>query len=374
MEKESNPREQRGIEIAKKQDQIKRLDENTYHVKSQNYRRVYNVISTEQGWICDCPDHTYRHLCCKHIHAVEFSIRLRKQVQKQNRTIIEEVTIDSCPDCGSESIRKHGIRHNKKYDLQRYSCKDCSKRFSINLGFKGMGASPQVITSAMQLYFTGESLRNVQKFIRLQGVEVSHQTIYNWIKRYTNLMKQYVDKIVPQVGDKWRADEVFIKVKGDLKYLFALCDDETKFWISKEVADKKHGHNARGLLRQAKETTQTKPRVFITDGLQSYQEASQKEFWSKDKGERTTHIRHIHLTGDMNNNAQERFNGEFRDREKTMRGIKKMDSVMFDGYQIYHNYIRPHMGIENQTPADKAGIIIHGNNKWKTLIERASLD
>ena len=157
-----------------------------------------------------------------------------------------------------------------------------------------------------------------------------------------------------------------------MKYLFALCDDETKFWISKEVADRKQGHDARGLLKQAKEITQTKPRVFITDGLKSYSEAYRKEFWAQKKEERTTHIRHIHLTGDMNNNAQERFNGEFRDREKVMRGIKKTDSVMFDGYQIYHNYIREHMGIDNKTPAEKCGIIIKGNDKWKTLIQNAS--
>ena len=29
-----------------------------------------------------------------------------------------------------------------------------------------------------------------------------------------------------------------------------------------------------------------------------------------------THIRHIRLTGDMNNNQMKRLNGEFRDREK----------------------------------------------------------
>jgi hypothetical protein len=29
-----------------------------------------------------------------------------------------------------------------------------------------------------------------------------------WIKRYTNLMKEYLETITPQVGDTWRADEV----------------------------------------------------------------------------------------------------------------------------------------------------------------------
>jgi hypothetical protein len=55
-----------------------------------------------------------------------------------------------------------------------------------------------------------------------------------------------------------------------------------------------------------------------------------------------------------------------------MRGIKTDDSVMFDGYQMYHNYLRPHMALDGQTPADKAGIEIKGDNKWLTLIQNAS--
>lgn len=40
-----------------------------------------------------------------------------------------------------------------------------------------MKASLQVTNSAMQLCFKGESLRNVQKFLRLQGVTVSHVAV-----------------------------------------------------------------------------------------------------------------------------------------------------------------------------------------------------
>ena len=66
------------------------------------------------------------------------------------------------------------------------------------------------------------------------------------------------------------------------------------------------------------------------------------------------------------------MNGEFRDREKVNRWIKKDDSVMFDGYQMYHNFLRPHMGLDGQIPAEKCGIKIEGNNKWITLIQNAS--
>jgi transposase-like protein len=73
----------------------------------------------------------------------------------------------------------------------------------------------------MQLYFTNESLRGVQRFLRLQGINVSHVTIYTWIKKYNRLMKNYLNKITPQVGDAWRADEIWVKIKG--RYELFIC-------------------------------------------------------------------------------------------------------------------------------------------------------
>ena len=84
------------------------------------------------------------------------------------------------------------------------------------------------------------------------------------------------------------------------------------------------------------------------------------------------HIRHISLDGDKNNNKMKRLNGEFRDREKVMRGVKKEDSVIFDGYQIYHNYVRPHMSLDGKTPTEACGIQIKGDDKWITIIRNAS--
>jgi hypothetical protein len=68
----------------------------------------------------------------------------------------------------------------------------------------------------------------------------------------------------------------------------------------------------------------------------------------------------------------ERLNGEIRDREKVVRGVKKSDSPLIEGYQIYHNYVRPHMALDGKTPASVAGIEVLGDNKWLTLIQAAS--
>jgi len=48
------------------------------------------------------------------------------------------------------------------------------------------------------------------------------------------------------------------------------------------------------------------------------------------------------------------------------------DTPILKGYQIYHNYIREHEGLEGKTPAEACGITVEGKNKWKTLIQNAS--
>lgn len=66
------------------------------------------------------------------------------------------------------------------------------------------------------------------------------------------------------------------------------------------------------------------------------------------------------------------MNGEVRDREKTMRGLKKVDTPILAGYLIFHNYVRTHDGLDNKTPAEASGIKIKGKNKWMSLIENAA--
>jgi transposase-like protein len=368
MSQPTTTREERGQTIAQS-GQVKRIDDFLYVVQSQSRNGDYAVTKVDDEWVCQCPDNTYRHLICKHIFAVDFSNKMRSQVAT-NR-VIQEVNIHNCQFCGSENIVKNSVRHNQNGDIQRYKCKECRKRFSINLGFEKMKATPQIVTSAMQLYFTGESFRNVQKFLKLQGVNVDHSTILRWVKKYVTLMQNYVQNIKPNVSDTWRADELYIKVNGNLKYLFAMMDDETRFWIAQEVAQTKDKHDTRNLLRMSKELTGKKPMTFITDGLSSYHKAYKKEFWTL-KGPRTEHIRHIKLGGDMHNNKMERMNGEVRDREKTMRGLKIDDTTVLKGYQLYHNFIRPHEALEGKTPSEACGITIEGKNKWLTLIQNAS--
>jgi putative transposase len=362
-------REERGQVIAQLSGQVNKVDAYTYTVKSQSNNGEYTVHKFEDEWMCSCPDNQYRHMICKHIFAVDFRLKMKAEVQKN--VVIQEVNVSNCQYCHSSNLKKDGIRKNKSGNIQKFFCRDCNHYFTINIGFERMKHNPQAVTTAMQLYFSGESLRNTMDSLKLLGVKVSYRTVLNWIKKYVGLMKNYVETITPNVGDTWRADEIYIKVKGDMKYLFAMMDDETRFWIAQEVAETKFTHNARSLLKMSKALMGKQPTVFITDGLPAYHDAYKKEFWTQ-KGPRTEHVRHITLRGDHNNNKMERMNGEIRDREKTMRGLKVVDTAILQGYQLFHNYIRPHEALDGKTPSEACGITVEGENKWKTLIQNAS--
>jgi hypothetical protein len=75
----------------------------------------------------------------------------------------------------------------------------------------------------------------------------------------------------------------------------------------------------------------------------------------------------------MNNNKMERLNGEIRDREKVFRGLKKMDTPILDGMKVYYNFTKKHGALKGKTPSESALIKVDGKNRWKTMIQNASL-
>lgn len=74
----------------------------------------------------------------------------------------------------------------------------------------------------------------------------------------------------------------------------------------------------------------------------------------------------------VHNNKLECTDGEIRDREKVMRGLERTDTPILKGYQFYHSFIRPHEGLNGDTPAERAGIKVEGDDKWLTLSQNAT--
>ena len=288
---------------------------------------------------------------------------------------VREVDLGRCKFCDSANVVKHGFKKLKKGTFQRFRCDGCGKHFTHNLGFERKRATPEQITMAVDLLFSGLSSRKIARSLEMTGVKTSHVTVQNWAREYAGLMDRFMDKITPQVGEQWRTDDIYLKIRGNRRYMFAMLDADTRYWLAKMVAEHKGNDDVEPMFKKAKDLAGNVPSRLVSDGAANFAHAHRKQFAPKNPGDKeSVHERHIHMDGDMNNNQMESFNGNtVRQREKVTRNLKREDSAIITGLLLYHNHVRPHQGLPGKTtPGEAAGIRIEGDNKWKTMIQAAA--
>ena len=170
---------------------------NNFRVRSQSDpSKFYTVSRTGNGLVCECPDHRNRRADCKHIKVV--LDLARKNVFGHNGfRIMQRSKLRLCKFCDSGNIIKKGFKKNKSGSLQRFRCKGCKREFTTNFGFEKKQYDENVITGALQMYYTGMSVRDIADHYEMMGTDVSFKTIYNWVDEYSKLAARYLNGIVP---------------------------------------------------------------------------------------------------------------------------------------------------------------------------------
>ncbi len=356
----------RGHQMIERGIEPKQLSQNKFEIPSQSKDLNYIVTSYANSWNCTCPDYQFRHVTCKHIHAVVLWQRLTKKIEEDHRErSVFPTPLDNgiaCKFCGSSQVIKYGKANNK----QVFKCKACARKFVPNQGFDRMKYDPRVVTTTLDLYFKGVSLRKIADHLKqCYSLNIDHSTVYRWISKYTEIIEAYVATLEPELGDIWHTDEMKIKIGGEWHWLWNVMDERTRFHLVSVVTKTREIQDAKRAFRQSKKVGNKKPRIMVTDGLASYKKAFNAEFY--DHHQSCKHVADVALRESLNN-VLERLNGSFREREKVMRGIKIDDTPIIPMNQIYYNFIRPHMGLNGITPAEMAGVGIDGDNKWIELL------
>jgi len=363
-------RQVRAWEMLSNGNEIKRINENAYRVKSQTGNGSYRVIREGLDWSCECPDFTNRQVACKHIYPVYFSLNFREHVTSKNLALeITSPDQEQCSNCGSMHIQKWGWKYRKDGTrVQRFKCMSCSHRWNAKTeGFERMRANPHAITVALDLYFKGVSLRKIVDHLnQFERVNVSHVAVLKWIQKYVVVMRDYVHAMKPELSRVFHADETKVSIRGQWVWLWHLMDGDTRFLLANHVSQGRNVADAQFAFREAKATAKVEPRVLLTDGLGSYGPAARREFSD------AVHVAGVGLQGRLNNNCMERYHGTFKERNKVMRNLKNTDTPILDGQRIYYNHIRPHQGLNGKTPAQAAGLELDlGVNKWESIIKKA---
>jgi putative transposase len=388
-------RQTRGLAIASAHcSTIKRINKLRYKVKSQSDEKKWYEVTKQYGhniggheegeWTCACPDFEHRHLVCKHIYAVCLSKELRRKIVSED--VIQSSTIPlskesiECPKCKSFEIGKDGRRFNKSGLIQKYLCQSCDYRFVINVGFEHSKKNPKVICAAIELYFKGVSLRKSADHIKqFYGVKIDNTSVLRWIRRFAEVVSPFVDTLTsPNLSGIYHVDEMLVHTKrekmewGHYQWLWNLMDDTTRFWLSSMVSQWREVTDARAVFQDSKKRA-NRPKAIIHDGLRSYDEAFQKEYFSL-KQPRVKNVRSVSVRHDGLNSKVERLHGTIREREKVMRGMqtKATAQQIIEAIRINYNFIREHSTIKT-TPAAKAGIKLElGEKKIENLVRMAA--
>ena len=72
------------------------------------------------------------------------------------------------------------------------------------------------------------SYRDIEELLSIRGVKVDHATIQRWVFKFSPLIEKEFRKRKKPVGNRWRLDETYIKVKGEWRYLYRAVDKDGK--------------------------------------------------------------------------------------------------------------------------------------------------
>lgn len=375
----SDPRADRGLDIAKSNGITENAD-GSFSVPSQSVPEVaYRVIPLEGSYSCNCPDFVRRHEeigSCKHIHGVKFWIAAKVELEERTKPRVFAEDSTQCPKCGSIRVIHYGNKRGK----QAYLCRDCEHRFAESSLIKGSKYSPEMVSLTLDLYFSGTSLRKTARILNNHfGTEMGKSSVARWIQTLVPKVSEFVNTLSPELSDTWQADELFVKMKGgeketqykqsNMAYLWNVMDRKTRFLLASRLSQHRNVNGAVGAFNSARKAAKdSQPERILADKLNAYPQAM--TYW---EGESKPELVARMGVGKphANNNRIERLNGTLRERVKVQRGWKSMGTKLAEGARIHYNFVKPHAALEGQTPAQRAGIGIEGENKWLSLLRAA---
>ena len=186
--------------------------------------------------------------------------------------------------------------------------------------FRYFNSSPEVIRLAVMMYVKFPlSLRNVEDLLHERGIDISYETVRFWWNRFgpmfaSEIRRKRVDRMRSFTHWRWHLDEVYVKINGQMHYLWRAVDQEGE--VLESFATKTRDKAAALTFMKKLMKRHGRAKAVTTDGLRSYK-AAMKEIGNTDKQE----------VGRWANNRVENSHLPFRRRERAMLRFRLMKTL-----------------------------------------------
>ncbi|MFI4933646.1 MAG: IS6 family transposase [Caulobacterales bacterium] len=187
--------------------------------------------------------------------------------------------------------------------------------------FRCFNSSPEVIRMAVMLYVRYPlSLRNVEDLLFERGADICHETVRFWWNRFgplfaSEIRRKRVQHMRQFTHWRWHLDEVYVKINGEMRYLWRAVDHEGEVLESFVTATRDKAAALKFIKKTLKRHGRSK--AIVTDGLRSYGAA----------------LRDLDAPGlqapiaRWKNNRAENSHLPFRRRERAMSRFRRMKTL-----------------------------------------------
>ncbi len=199
--------------------------------------------------------------------------------------------------------------------------------------FRYFDSSPEAIRLVVMMYVKfPRSLRNVEDLLAERGIGICHETVRLWWNRFgpmfaSEIRRKRVQKMSAFSHWRWHFDEVYVKINGEMHYLWRAVDHEGE--VLESCASRTRDKLA--ALKFAKKLMKRPgcAKAITTDGLRSCK-AAMKELGNADRQE----------VGRWANNRAENSHLPFRRRERAMLRFRQMKTLQkFSSvHAAFHNH------------------------------------
>jgi putative transposase len=203
--------------------------------------------------------------------------------------------------------------------------------------FRYFDSSPEVIRLVVMMYVRYPlSLRNVEDLLFERGVDICHETVRLWWNRFGpmfagEIRRRRIHHMRAFTHWRWHLDEVYVKINGEMRYLWRAVDHEGEVLESFVTKDRDKAAALDFIKRALKR--HGPPRVIVTDGLRSYK-AALSDLGIADRQE----------VGRWKNNRVENSHLPFRRRERVMQRFRRMKTLQ--KFSSVHGTVHNHFGQE----------------------------
>ena len=183
-------------------------------------------------------------------------------------------------------------------------------------------------------------VQDVEELLAERDITVDHVTIYRWVQRFT---PEFIEAARPcrhAPGDRWFADETYVKVAGAWTYLYRAVDQHGQV-IDVLLSARRDLAAARRFFTRALRAG-TVPAEVTTDRAPVYPRVLDELVPSA-----------LHTVEQYANNPIEADHGRLKARLRPMRGLKRHRSarILAAGHAFVQNLRRGHYDIATEVPS-----------------------